>query len=125
MTIRLIFMLFAAFSFTIPAKAMVEKTNASATMIAQQTNKLKKDFKMEKRQEMVQKSLKKSGFKDPVNKWLWFGLSSLLLGGLSFFIALLGGHNNSPIFAFLGRLTLVFIAIGVIFLIIWLVKKIA
>jgi amino acid transporter len=125
MTIRLIFMLFAAFSFAIPAMAVIEKTSTSAIVIAQQTNQLKKDFKMEKQQEMAQKNLKKSGFKNPVNRWLWFGLTSLILGGLSYFIALLGGHNNSPIYALLGRLSLVFAAIGVVLLIIWLVKKIA
>jgi hypothetical protein len=72
----------------------------------------------------VKKVRKNPVFKDPVNKWMWLGLLSLLLGGLSFFIALLGGHNNSPIYSILGRLTLVFITIGVVFLVIWLVKKI-
>jgi hypothetical protein len=117
MTIRILFMFFAAFSFTTPAMAVIEKTSASATMIAQQTNQLKKDFKMEKRQEMAQKNVKKSGFKNPVNRWLWFGLTSLILGGLSYFIALLGSHNNSPIYTILARLGLVLIAIGVVFLI--------
>jgi hypothetical protein len=55
-------MLFAAFSFATPAVEVIEKTSASASVIVQQTNKLKKDFKMEKRQEMAQKSLKKVWF---------------------------------------------------------------
>jgi flagellar biogenesis protein FliO len=62
--------------------------------------------------------------KDPVQKWLWFCLLSWALGGLSFFVALLGGHNNSPIFSILGRLSLVAAAIGVVCLLIWIVKKI-
>jgi hypothetical protein len=62
--------------------------------------------------------------KAPVQKWLWFCLLSWALGGLSFLIALLGGHNNSPIFSILGRLSLVTAAIGVVFLLVWVVKKI-
>jgi amino acid transporter len=125
MTIRILFMLFTAFSFTIPATAAIEKTSASATMIAQQNNKLKKNFKMEKRQEMIQKSLKKSGFKDPVQKWLWFGLLSWILGGLSYFIALLGSHASNAIYPFLGKLAVIALIIGAVFLLIWIVKKIA
>jgi amino acid transporter len=125
MTIRILFMLFAAFSFTTPATAAIEKTSASATMIAQQNNKLKKNFKMEKRQEMIQKSLKKSGFKDPDNKWLWLGLISWVLGGLSYFIALLGSHASNAIYPFLGKLAVIALIIGAVFLLIWIVKKIA
>jgi Flp pilus assembly protein TadB len=113
-------MLFVAFLFTTPAMAAIEKTSASATMIAQQNNKLKKNFKIEKRQEMIQKNLKKSGFKDP---FLWLWLSSWILGGLFYFIALLGSHASNTIYSILGRLSVVAVIIGAVFLIIWIVKK--
>jgi Flp pilus assembly protein TadB len=122
MIIRTCIMLFVAFLFATPAMAAIEKTSASATMIAQQNNKLKKNFKIEKRQEMIQKSLKKSGFKDP---FLWLWLSSWILGGLFYFIALLGGHASNTIYSILGRLSVVAVIIGAVFLLIWIVKKIA
>jgi amino acid transporter len=124
MKIRTCIMLFVAFLFTTPAMAVMEKTSASATVIAQQNNKLKKDFKMEKRQEMIQKSAKKFGFKDPDNKWLWLGLISWVLGGLSYFIALLGSHASNAIYPFLGKLAVIALIIGAVFLLIWIVKKI-
>jgi hypothetical protein len=82
MKIRMCIMLFVAFLFTTPAMAVIGTNTATATIIAKQNNALKKEFKMEKRQEMTQKSLKKFGFKDPDNKWLWLGLISWVLGYL-------------------------------------------
>jgi amino acid transporter len=123
MKIRTFLMLFVAFLFTTPAVAMAEKINATATTTAKQNNKLKKGFKMEKRQSFFQKIFKKLGFKDPAQTWLWLGLSSLILGGLFFFIALLGSHASNTIYAILGRLSVVAVIIGAVFLIIWIVKK--
>jgi amino acid transporter len=125
MTIRIFFMLLSAFLFTTPAMAMIEKTNATATMTASQNNKLKKGFKMEKRQSLFQKIFKKLGFKDPAKTWLWLGLSSLILGGLFYFIALLGSHASNTIYSILGRLSVVAVIIGAVFLLIWIVRKIA
>jgi Flp pilus assembly protein TadB len=122
MIIRTCIMLFVAFLFTTPAVAAIETNPATATIVAQQNNKLKKDFKMEKRKEMIQKNLKKSGFKDP---FLWLWLSSWILGGLFYFIALLGGHASNTIYSILGRLSVVALIIGAVFLIIWIVRKIA
>jgi amino acid transporter len=116
-------MLFVAFLFTTPAVAAIETNTATATVIAQQNNELKKNFKMEKRQEMIQKNLKKSGFKNPVQKWLWLGLISLILGGLFYFIALLGTHASNAIYPFLAKLGVVLAILGVVFLLIWIVKK--
>jgi Flp pilus assembly protein TadB len=120
MIIRTCIMLFVAFLFTTPAVAAIETNTATTTIIAQQNNKLKKNFKIEKRQEMIQKNLKKSGFKDP---FLWLWLSSWILGGLFYFIALLGGHASNTIYSILGRLSVVAVIIGAVFLIIWIVKK--
>jgi amino acid transporter len=125
MTIRILFMLFAAFLFTTPAMAMIEKTNATATMTTQQNNRLKKDFKMEKQQSLFQKRFKRPGFHDPVQKWLWLWLISWILGGLSYFIALLGSHASNAIYPFLGKLAVIAVIIGAVFLLIWIVKKIA
>jgi purine-cytosine permease-like protein len=125
MTIRTCIMLFVAFLFTTPAMAVIETNTATATIIAKQNNALKKEFKMEKRQEMIQKSAKKFGFKDPDNKWLWLGLISWVLGGLSYFIALLGSHAGNAIYPFLGKLAVVALIIGAVFLLIWIVKKLS
>jgi hypothetical protein len=121
MTIRTILMLIAALLFTTPATAVMEKT--TATVIAQQSNNLKKEIKMEKRLSFFQKLLKKAT--DPDQKWLWLGLSGLVLGGLSYFIALVATHANNAIFPFLAKLGVVLIVLGIVFLVIWLVKKIA
>jgi hypothetical protein len=118
-------MLFVAFLFTTRAMAVIETNTATATMIVTQTTEIKKEFNMEKRQTMSQKfSQKPGGFKDPVNKWLWRWLFSWLLGGLSFFIALLGGHASNAIYPLLGKLALVAVIIGAVFFLIWIVKVI-
>jgi hypothetical protein len=117
-------MLFVAFLFNTPVKAAIETNTATTTMIVAQNNELKKEFKMEKRQEM-QKKLEKPGSKDPFQKWFWLWLLSWILGGLFYFIALLGGHASNAIYPLLGRLSVVALIIGAIFLLIWIIKKIA
>jgi amino acid transporter len=127
MKIRTGIMLFVAFLFTTPAMAVIETKTATATIIAKQNNALKKEFKMEKRQTMLGKFFNKPGvsFKDPDNKWLWLGLISWVLGGLSYFIALLGSHASNAIYPFLGKLAVVALIIGAVFLLIWIVKKLS
>jgi amino acid transporter len=126
MKIRTCIMLFVAFLFTTPVMAVMNIDPAKATIIVQQNNKLKKNFKIENQQKMVSKFFEKLSlsFNDPINKWLWRWLISWILGGLSFFIALLGTHASNAIYPFLGKLALVALIIGTIFLIIWIVKTI-
>jgi hypothetical protein len=114
-------MLLAAFLFTTPAMAMMGKTTATATVTVLQSNNSKKEIKMKKRLSFFKKLFKKSS--DPAQKWLWFGLSGLVLGGLSYFIALLGSHASNAIYPFLAKLGVVLIILGIVFLIIWIVKK--
>jgi amino acid transporter len=126
MKIRTCIMLFVAFLLTTSAMAVIDANTAKASIIVQQNNKLKKNFKMENQQKMASKFVEKLSlsFNDPINKWLWRWLISWILGGLSFFIALLGGHASNAIYPILGKLSVVALIIGTIFLIIWIVKKI-
>ena len=79
-------LIMGAFMFIQPVGAITSSTNASATTVEQQTSALKKEFKAEKKAAKLQKMLEKVGidFKDPVKKWLWFGLAlwlaSVVLG---------------------------------------------
>jgi hypothetical protein len=125
MKIRTCIMLLLTFLFTTHAMAVIETNTTTETMIAKQTTEIKKEFNMEKRQKISQEfSQKPGGFKDPINKWLWRWLFSWLLGGLSFFIALLGGHASNAIYPFLGKLALVALILGAVFFLIWIVKVI-
>ena len=77
-------LIMGAFLFIQPVGAIVSSTHATATTVEQQSSALKKEFKAQKKVAKLQKMLEKAGidFKDPVKKWLWFGLGLWLLSAV-------------------------------------------
>jgi hypothetical protein len=136
-----LFLLVGLFSFatTQPAMAITSSTTSvSASVIAQQSKDLKKEFKMQKKMNQMERFFAKKGidFSDPVKKWLWFWLFGWLAAIV--FIILAGvtavstaatattaasagtGGGIALIFGILGWLCA--LAAGVCF-VVWLIKK--
>ncbi len=69
-------LIMGAFLFIQPVGAIVSSTSATTTTVEQQSASLKKEFKSQKRTAKLQQMLEKAGIdlKDPVKKWLWYGL---------------------------------------------------
>ena len=115
-------LLFGAFFIVQPSYAMFETHNATSTAVVEkQKNDLKKEFKAEKRMAKFQKLFKKAGvdFSDPVNKWLWYGIFAC---GAAIVLSILW-QAGSVGFGLLGALSSLLWIAGLIFLVVWVVKK--
>ncbi len=109
----ILLLVMGTFMFTQPVGAIISSTNASATTIEQQSSALKKEFKGQKKTAKLQKMLEKAGidFKDPVKKWLWFGLALWLASAVMWALP--------AIWTLAGIVGLA----GTICIIVWLVKE--
>jgi hypothetical protein len=103
--------IFGAFLFIQPAKAIISSTNATSTVVSQQSFALKQEFKAQKKLAKFEKIMQKVGIdtKDPVKKWLWFAGIALVA---------------SIVLYAIGQYTLGYLASSAagIFFIVWLLK---
>ncbi len=129
---------FLCFATTQPALAITSSTTVSASTIAQQSTELKKEFKIKKKLNLIERAFGKKGidFSDPVKKWLWFWLFGWLAAVVFYILAAVtavstaatattaaGAGTGGGIALIFGILGLVCaLGAGVCF-VVWLIKK--
>ncbi len=122
-------MIFGAFLFLQPAQAAIMTRTESTELVVKRNEELKKEFKIQKKMNKLQKFLKKFkiDFSDSTEKWMWFWIFGWAAGLVLAIIAVATVSTtltaDATGFGILWLLSTLCWLFGSVSLIVWLVKK--
>jgi Flp pilus assembly protein TadB len=118
-------MVFGAFLFLQPAQAAIMTRTETTEVVQKRNDELKKEFKVKKKMNKLQKFIKKlGGLSDSTDKWLWFAIigwgAAIVLWIVAAATVTVGSLTG---FGVLGLIALLCSLFGSVSFIVWLVKK--